>query len=302
MQNILITGISGLVGRKLAQLLSENGYVVTGLSRKSTTNSNYKTFKWDYQKGYIDNLALENIDAIIHLAGENIGKGRWTKTKKKKIISSRVDSANFLLQELKNRNKTIDAFISASAIGYYESYYNNSPVVDESFPPGNSFTSKVCVLWEEAADSFADIGARVVKVRTALVQDKNDIALKKISLSAKFGILPVMGKGKQPYSWIHIDDLCKIYLYAINNDNFYGSVNAVAPEIINNYDYIKNLKTSVFQRAVIIKIPAFLLNTVFGEKSEILLKGTNVKSHLFNHESFTYKFKNSKSAFIDIFS
>jgi uncharacterized protein len=299
-KTILITGASGLVGNRLAKLLSENNYIVHSLSRKPISTSYCRAFKWDYHSGYIEEDALNGVDIIIHLAGENIGEGRWTEKKKKSIIDSRVKTAELLYDTIKDKKNKPSVFISASAVGYYESYSDQSPEITESSPPGSGFTSKVCELWEQSADNFKKFGMRVTKIRTGLVQDKDDPALKKILLAAKFGILPILGKGKQYYPWIHIEDLAMIYLFAAENKMAPEIINAVAPEIITQSEYVKFLKQIKYKNHIKIKIPSRLIKIAFGQKSEIILKGGRIKSVLEKSVYFSFDMPKIKLALKDI--
>ena len=290
MKSVLVTGASGLIGSQLCKVLYDNNITVKALSRNPTQNKYYTSYKWDIKNNFIDENAFKDIDAIIHLAGENIGEGRWTKRKKQKIIDSRINSTSLLFENYKKHNPNLQVFITASAVGYYESFYEKSPLIHEKSLPGKDFASRVCVLWEKEADKFEMEGIRTVKVRTALVQDIKDPALKKIMLSAKFGIIPVLGKGLQPYPWIHIHDLINIYLFALNNENILGAINANAPELITHLQYIQELRKIKYKNRPVIHIPLFVLKILFGEKTDILCKGTKISSILHDNRDFIYKF------------
>jgi len=288
MKKVLITGGTGLVGKALSAKLLERGYKVSILSRSIGNNPNFDYYKWDLDQGIMDEKALKNQDYIIHLAGENLGAKRWTKLQKQKIYNSRVKSSELLFNKVVENNVKLKAFISASAVGIYPAFSDGGPEFNESSEVGNSFVSNLCKDWENAADNFKNIGIRTVKIRTGLVQDVKDPALKKILQLAKFGILPVFGKGNQYYPWIHINDLVNIYIEAIENENFEGPVNAVAPDFITNFEYTKVIKT-VRGKGLIFKIPAFVFKIMFGEMSQIILNGTKIKSKL-HDGSFEFEF------------
>jgi uncharacterized protein (TIGR01777 family) len=298
MKKILITGGTGLIGKQLSAELYNRGYEVSILSRSSGNNSNYRYFTWDIDESYLDMEALKDQDYIIHLAGENLGATRWTKEQKQKILDSRIKSSELVFKKLVESKARITAFISASAIGIYPAFSEGGPVFTENDKYGTGFIAEVCKSWENAADNFKNAGIRTVKIRTGLVQDVKDPALKKILQLAKFGILPVFGKGKQYYPWIHINDLVNIYIEAIENINLEGAVNAVAPDLITNQDYIKAIKL-VRGKGLILKIPAFIIKILFSEMSEIILKGTKINSKL-NDGSFEFEFPELTGAMEDL--
>lgn len=300
MKKVLITGGTGLIGRSLSSKLAERGYEVRLLSRKSARDNNFITYRWDINSNYIDKDALSDIDFVIHLAGENLGAGRWTKKRKQKIIDSRVKGSELIYNTLKNQDKKPEAFISASAVGIYPSFKNSEEYYIEKDMYGTGFTAKVCIAWESAADKFKDLGIRTVKIRTGIVQDVKDPALKKILQVAKLGILPVFGTGKQYYPWIHIDDLTELYITAIENKEFNDPFNAVAPQQITNYEYIKSIKNIRGGKGIITRIPEFVLRILFGEMTEVVVKGTKIQSKLHEDKQFEFKFATIEDAMKDL--
>ncbi len=300
MKKVLITGGTGLVGNNLTYLLVKKGYEVRILSRKLTNKPNFSTYLWDIKTGYIDKDALLDIDYIIHLAGENIGAGRWTKKRKKIILDSRVKGSELIFNTIQEMGIKPKAFISASAVGFYPAFKVNEKSFSEDDAAGTGFLANICAQWENAADNFQKAGIRTVKIRTGLVQDKNDAALKKILQAARFGILPVFGQGKQYYSWIHINDLTQLYLAAIENNKLESVINAVAPQQITNYQYILSLKNAIDKKRIIIKIPVFMIKLLFGQMSEVLIKGTKVHSKHYENISFYLQYKDIESALKDI--
>lgn len=292
MKKILITGISGLVGRNLAELLENNSYEVVGLSRNpdKMDNKNLKVFHWDINKQVISKEAFEGVSGIVHLTGENIGKGRWTKSKKQKIIDSRVKSTQLLFDTISKNNIEIDFFVSASAVGFYPNSSTKTPIYDESSENGNNFPAKVCEKWEAAIKKFKDINIRTVIVRTGIVIEKNEEIIKKTQLAAKFGIIPVLGSGKQGLPWINIYDLCEVYKYAIENTDSPLVINAVAPENIDYKDFALAYKTKYKKNNILINIPSIFVYLMFGEKGEILVKGNYVSSYLTTSNKMKFKY------------
>ncbi|PLX08996.1 MAG: TIGR01777 family protein [Marinilabiliales bacterium] len=299
MTKVLITGGTGLVGSALSRFLKDKGFTPVILSRNPKANSEFPMYKWDVNKGEIDKAAFNGVEHIIHLAGANLGEKRWSKKRKQILIESRVKSAEFLFETIKNGNYKIKAFISASAVGIYPSYTDNDTIFEEDSKLGNSFAAEICKRWESAADDFKTIGIRTVKIRTGIVQDINDPALEKILLSAKFGILPAFGKGEHYYPWIHLKDLCRIYHTAIIDETFNGPYNAVAPDTITNKQYTKAIK-KLRRKGFILHIPAFFMKLLFGEMSQIILRGTKVQSKLHKKDKFKFEFPTIESAMKDL--
>ncbi|MBN2778882.1 MAG: TIGR01777 family oxidoreductase [Bacteroidales bacterium] len=300
MDKILITGGTGLIGRNLSKKLADKGYEIRILSRKSSKDNIYPTYKWDINTNYIDTEALKDIDYIVHLAGENLGAGRWTKKRKQKIIDSRVKGSELILNTIKTLDVKPKAFISASAVGIYPSFKDSEEYYIEKDMYGTGFTSEVCIAWEDAADKFKDLGIRTVKIRTGIVQDKNDPALKKILQVSKFGFLPVFGTGKHYYPWIHIDDLTELYITAIENKDFNDPFNAVAPHQVTNFEYIRSIKKVRNGKGIIIRIPEFLLRIMFGEMTDVVVKGTKIQSKLHKKDKFEFKFETIEEAMYDL--
>jgi uncharacterized protein len=275
--SVLITGGSGLVGRYLTSILLSEGYSVSHLSRNSNKSGNVRVFQWDTEKKFIETGALEKADYIIHLAGANIGEKRWTKKRKREIVDSRVESARFLYRTVTENKIQLKAFISGSAVGYYGSE-TSEKIYSENDPPSAGFLGNTCRLWEEAADLFALNGTRVVKIRTAVVLEKTDSALSKLLMASRFGFLVQTGNGRQYMPWIHINDLCNIYLKAIKDQGMNGAFNAVSPIHISHRTFMKNLSEAVKVPVLPIHVPAFLLRLALGEMSDVILKGSRISS------------------------
>lgn len=272
---VLITGGSGLIAGHLSKKLKNNNYEVVFLSRKELRDKTFKTYTWNPENQIFDRSVLSSVDYIIHLTGANIGEKRWTKKRKREIVDSRINTGNLLFHAIKENNHPLKAFISASAVGYYGSVTNQT-VYNEEDPPSNDFLALTCKRWEEMANKFADLKIRTVKIRTGIVLSKNGGIVKRIITVLKFRIAPVMGKGNQYMPWIHIDDLCNIYLKAIEDTNMLGSYNAVAPDFKTNIDFVKSFSLVFGKSCLLIHIPAVIFKLFFGEMSIILLKGSRV--------------------------
>ena len=231
MASILVTGGTGLIGKHLCSLLLKKGHEVSILSRNTSSKPN--VFKWDINNNFIDENAIKNIDYIIHLAGAGIADKRWTSNRKQFLIDSRVATSNLLFAKIKELNPNLKGFIAASGIGYYGAI-TSEEIFDENSASGNDFLSSICVKWENASLQFNSLNIRTVIFRTGVVLTKKGGALEKIALPIKFGLGAALGTGKQYMPWIHINDLCNMYLESIENIELKGIYNAVAPEHCTN--------------------------------------------------------------------
>jgi len=299
METVLITGGTGLVGEHLSHKLQEKGYSVSFLSRIRQKRLSIKIFKWNYQKQIIDNRALNNVDYIIHLAGANIGEKRWTNSRKQLIIDSRVKTGQLIFDRIKEQKKSLKAFISASAVGYYGTITTDK-IFKETDLSANDFLGNVCNQWEQIADKFEGIGIRTVKIRTGVVLTEKEGALSKMITPVKMGIGSAIGTGKQYLPWIHIDDLCGIYIKAIEDKTMEGAFNAVAPEYKTNKDFTKILASVLNKPFRFPNIPSFTMKLIFGKMSSILLKGSRVSSDLIILKGYNFMFPKLKKALIDL--
>jgi uncharacterized protein len=293
MAKILITGGSGLIGKFLSEKLMGRGHDVALLSRTPSPDSPLKTYYWSWNKGTIESGAIAWADMIIHLAGENIGKHKWTRERKRDILNSRVKSAEFLFSAVKRAGKDKFTFISASATGYY-GFGTNAHLFTEEDPAGKDFLARVCKKWEEAAERFQLHGFRTVIVRTGVVLSKNGGFLSAIKPLLKLGIGIIPGSGKQQLSWIHLDDLCAIYICAVEDSSMQGIYNAVAPHSVSQYDFTKIL--SQMHRMVVIRIPEFLIRVMTGPRSVLLLEGTSVSAQKIQDAGFKFQYPKLEDA------
>jgi uncharacterized protein (TIGR01777 family) len=237
METILITGGTGLIGSHLCPRLEEEGYAIALLSRRKKSVNGYQIFEWNPEKEEIEEGAIESADYIIHLAGANIGEKKWTQKRKKEIVESRIKGIDFLYRKIKKKNKSIKAFVSSSAVGYYGSV-TGGKIYNENDSPGNDFLAQVCVKWEKAADQFQHFGIRTVKLRSGVVLSREGGALDQMKTPVQMGIGSPLGSGKQYVPWIHIDDLCSIYIKAIEESKITGAYNAVAPDYRTNAEFM----------------------------------------------------------------
>jgi len=299
MATILITGGTGLVGRFLCKKLKDKGYSVAILGRTCQKNGETPTYSWDIDKNEIEKEALEKADYIIHLAGANISESKWTAKRKKLIIDSRVKSAQLIFEKLKENTNQVKAFISASAIGYYGTI-STDKIFSETDPPANDFLGETCRQWEQSADRFEELGIRAVKIRTGVVLAKHGGALAKMITPIKLGIGSTIGNGRQYVPWIHIEDLCDIYIKAIEDTQMNGAYNAVAPDHKTNRDFTETLAHVLRKPFWFPNIPAIVMKIIFGKMSVMLLKGSRVSSEKITNAGYKFKFPNLKGALVNL--
>ena len=295
MSTVLITGGTGLIGEQLSKRLKDKGYEVAILSRARSKEEQILTYIWDLNKFEIDKEAIATADFIIHLSGSSIGEKRWTTKRKQQIIDSRIKSGQLIFDEIRKQNKNLKAFISASAIGYYGTTTSNK-IFYETDPPGDDFLGRTCREWEQVADGFKNIGIRTVKIRTGVVLTKRGGALSKIKIPIKTGLGSAIGTGKQYIPWIHIDDLCGIYIKAIEDTQMIGAYNAVAPEHVTNKEFTQRLTTILKKTVWFPNIPAVVMKTLFGEMSEILLQGSRVSAEKIQTTGYNFQFPSLEGA------
>jgi len=291
MSKILITGGTGLVGTRLTQMLVDRNHDVVILSRNP---KNKNEFKWDFSKNYVNTEAFKNVDYIIHLAGAGIADERWNAERKKIIIDSRVKTANLIFNAIKENSISIKGFISASGIGYYGAV-TTTTIFKETDTVGNDFLGDVCKKWEDAAHQFSTESIPVTILRTGIVLAKKGGALDKM----KTPIISPLGSGKQYLAWIHIDDLCQMYIQSIEAD-LTGIYNAVAPEQHTSITFSKTLAESIKKPYLGIGVPGFMLKLLFGELAVILLEGSRISTKKIEKNGFSFRFKTLKKALYNL--
>jgi len=299
-KTVLISGGTGLVGTELAKQLREKGYQLYLLSRNSKPNPLYdKVFRWNIEREEMDSECLKGVNYIVHLAGAGIADERWTDSRKQLIIDSRVKSAKLILNTLKNSKGDKPAFISASAIGFYGGYTLDK-VFTESEPPAQDFLGESCRLWEAAADEFIGIASRVVKIRTGIVMSKDGGALPKLVMPVKLCIASPLGSGKQHVPWIHIEDIARIFIHAIEEEDISGAFNAVAKSHCTNSALTKAIAKTLNKPFWPIPVPRLMLKLLFGEMSTAILEGIPVSNEKLLSTNFEFKFPELENALQDL--
>ncbi|NEN21907.1 TIGR01777 family protein [Cryomorpha ignava] len=299
MKKVLISGGSGLVGSALSKKLIERGYTVNILSRSPGEKDGIKAFEWDIEKAEIDMHAYKGVTAIIHLAGAGIADKRWTDKRKEIIIDSRVESARLLYLGAVKAGIKLSAFVSASGINYYGSKTTDHIFV-ETDPPSSEFIGDCCVQWEAAADEFKDL-TRVVKLRTGVVLSKKGGALDRMAQPVKLGVGAPLGTGKQYIPYIHIDDLCEMYIYAIENEHVEGAYNACNGDYVNNVELTEALARELNKPLWMPHVPEFALKLLFGEMAQIILYGSRASADKIKSTGFEFNFQNMNQTLFDIY-
>ncbi|HEV2060624.1 MAG TPA: TIGR01777 family oxidoreductase [Solirubrobacteraceae bacterium] len=271
---VTVSGATGRVGRHLVAALKERGDDVVALSRdadKAGERLGVPAYGWDLKNEAVPKEALAGRDAVVHLAGEDVGQ-RWSKEVKAEILDSREKGTRNMVHSIFETKPRPRSFICASASGYYGA--RGSEPVDESEPPGGDWLAEVCARWERQAET-AKVGTRLVIVRTGIVLDAGGGALAKMLPFFKAGVGGPVGGGKQYMPWIHRDDLVGIYLAAIYHDRFNGAINASAPEPVTNKHFAKALGHAI-SRPAVAPVPGFTIKLMYGEMSQIVLKGVRM--------------------------
>lgn len=294
METVLITGGSGIIGKRLSVMLKNKGYEVRHLSRSAKSNSTYPTFVWNLAKNYIDPAATKGVDHIIHLAGENVGAGRWTAERKKRIITSRVDTAQLLLNQFTEKGQ-LKSFISASGISYYGSV-TTEKIFTEDDAEGSDYLAQVSVKWEEAAFKFKAIADRVIAFRTGVVLSPEGGALEKLVKPIKWMVGSPLGTGKQYVPWIHLDDICGIFLKGIMDNTMHGIYNAVAQEHCTNKQLTQAIAKVLGKKLWAPKVPAFAIRLLFGEMAVIVLEGSRIDNKKIRTAAYTFNYASLNQA------
>ncbi|MFA5806003.1 MAG: TIGR01777 family oxidoreductase [Melioribacteraceae bacterium] len=296
MKKIVITGATGFLGKRITEELIARGDEVTIFTRsvknaKQKISNAYDYVEWNpelnnwYQK-------MEDKDAVVHLAGENVMAKRWNVKHKKNILSSRVEGTRSLVSAIGQLKYKPKVFISASAIGYYG---NSESPVNEDSEPGRDFLAEVVNAWEIEASQVELYRVRRVSIRTGIVLDTNEGALVPMINQFKFFAGGPIGSGEQWFPWIHIDDVVKIFLFAIDNQKVSGALNASSPNPLRMNEFCKILG-SVMHRPSFFRVPVFILKIIFGEAAEILLSGAQVIPEKTIKAGYNFRFETAEEA------
>lgn len=301
-ETVLITGGTGLVGQAITETLVKAGYQVIILTRK-IPDGNYpgnaiSYAKWDIRRQEVDTVAISRADHIIHLAGAGVVDKRWTESYKKEILDSRTQSSSLLISSLQKNPHKVKTIVSASAIGYYGPDPSPHPGgFRETDPAADYFLGNTCKLWEQSVDPAEGLGIRLIKFRIGIVLSNKGGALAEFRKPLRMGVAAILGNGKQIVSWVHISDLCSMFLEAIRNPQFSGVYNAVAPAPVSNGTLTKTLARKLNGRWFIpLHVPGFVLKMVMGGSSIEVLKSTTIQPERLLDAGFRFQFADIDSA------
>jgi uncharacterized protein len=297
--NILITGGSGLLGSRLSELLIQKAYHVAWLSREAGEENGIKRFAWDPMNGKMDENAIHWADVIIHLAGAGVADKPWTAKRKKEILDSRIRSTDLLYNTLKKLNKSLHAFISASAIGYY-GFTNSNEVLTEESPAGTDFLAQVVKKWEDVINQIPTLNIRTVIIRIGIVLSEKGGALKAMATPVKYFAGAALGNGKQQIAWIHIDDLCNMFIHTLEDAHLNGVFNGVGTNPLSNKDFTKAIGKALNKPVFLPNVPSVVMKLMLGEMAAMVLNGSAVSNYKIAGTGFDYKFETVEQALNDL--
>lgn len=300
MKKILIAGGTGLIGSHLSHLLKNRGYEVAHLSRRANPDAEFPAYVWQPETGAFDKKAFDEADALINLAGAGIADKLWSKKRKQEIIESRTSGNDLIANYLRNGKHRIQTYISASAIGFYDD--RGDALMTETATAGKGFLAQSTVAWEQAIAKVAATGVRTVALRTGVVLSPEGGALQKMLIPFMLRTGVYFGNGKQWTSWIHRDDLCNMFVWALENPQISGTFNAVAPHPLSNYDLTAAISTAKGGGYLLLPSPAFVLRLAMGEMADVVLGSTRVSSQKVENQGFVFRFPEAIAALKDLFS
>ena len=293
---VLVSGPAGLVGSALVESLGRQGNEVLGLSRSAPPGA--PAVRWDPAAGEIDAARLEGLDAVVHLAGENVSGGRWTEARKERIRASRVQGTRLLSEALAACGRRPATLVCASAIGYYGS--RGDEICVEESAPGDDFLARVAVDWEAAAAPAADAGIRVVNLRIGVVLSPRGGMLAKVTPPFRLGLGGRVGSGRQYLSWISLEDLVRVIEAALEDRQLSGPVNAVAPGSVTNLEFTRALGRRL-RRPALLPLPAPVVRLVWAEMGEtLLLASTRVEPARLAAAGFAFRHPDIDTALRDL--
>jgi uncharacterized protein (TIGR01777 family) len=305
MATILITGGTGTIGKSLSKYLADKNHEVIILTRHPRPGTGAVSYAaWSPAKQTIDIDALQKADYIINLAGAGVADKRWSKKRKQEIVDSRVQSGQLLVKAMQENTNKVKAVISMSGIGWYgddKKRKTSQPFFSEGDPADADFLGDTCVKWENAIKPVTALNKRLVIFRTGIVLSDKGGALTEFQKPVKAGIATFFGNGGQICSWIHIDDVCRLFGYAIENERIRGEYNVVAPQPVTNKNLMLTLAKKMKGRFYIpVYVPKFVLKLVLGELSVEILKSAKVSCEKIKSSGFQFMFPTLEVALDDL--
>jgi uncharacterized protein (TIGR01777 family) len=298
MTKIVIAGGSGLVGKKLTQMLVEKGHEVAWLTRNGKAKSPIKLFEWDIKNQTIDKAVFDFAEVFINLAGAGVADKKWTDAYKKEIYDSRILSTQLLANELAGKANKVHTYISASAIGIYGN--NTALNTTENTTAADTFLAKVCEDWENAVKPIDKLGIRTGIIRVGVVLAKDGGFIKEVSTPINLFFGAALGSGEQQTSWIHIDDLCRMFIVLVENKSLSGVFNGVAPNPETNKKLTQLLAKQLDKPLILPNAPAFVIKLLFGEMGTMLLGSQHISAQKILDSGFTFQFPTAQKAMADL--
>lgn len=299
MAKILISGGSGLVGKKLTASLLNQKHEVVWLSRTEDLKSKVKKYKIDLNTNYINSAAFENVTHIVHLAGSGIADHRWTKNYKKEIIDSRVKSADLIYNCIIKNNFPIKQLVGASAIGYYGGRQSKN-LFTENSEPYTDFLSQSCIEWENSYKPFINSNISTSIVRIGVILDKDGGAYQKMVTPFKLGLGCAIASGEQFFPWIHWVDVVGIIEHLLLNTQSHGIYNAVSPGTITNSEFSKELAKSFDKKIWLPNVPKTILKLIMGEGAAMVTEGLAISSEKIRNQGYNFQYPNIQKALANL--
>ena len=296
---VLITGATGLIGQAICRVLASEGHQLVVLSRNAASATKLaapRVFAWQPEQAEPPVEAFDGVEAVIHLAGENIA-GRWTAERKRRIRDSRVLGTQHLVAGMQRAAAPPRVFLSSSAVGFYGQH--GAEVITERAPRGSGFLAEVCEQWEAAASRARTFGARVVTLRTGAVLSRAGGALKMMLPAFQLGVAGKLADGQQWFSWIHLADLAGLYRHALLNAALSGPVNGTAPNPVTNEEFTKTL-AAVLHRPALLPVPKLALELLLGELSTVVLASQRVLPEAALQAGYQFQFPRLRQALEDL--
>lgn len=299
-KNILITGATGLIGSRIVRNLQQRGHAIKILTRDPSRVKNAEAFYWDIEKGEIDEKCLMGIDTIIHLAGAGIADKRWTKKRKQEIVDSRVKSTKLLFETIEKTGARIDTIISASGGGYYGN--RGDEILTEESSNGTGFLAECCKQWEDAIDEGQKFCKRIIKLRIGIVLTRHGGALVELEKPVSFFAGAALGSGKQWIPWIHLYDMISIFEKVVEDSSYNGVYNTSTPFLVTNSEFTRAMAKKLSRPVWPVNVPEFVLKTLLGEMSEIVLISDRNSAQKLINAGFQFRYPALDDALTEIYS
>lgn len=299
-KNILITGATGLIGSRIVRNLQQRGHAIKILTRDPSRVKNAEAFYWDIEKGEIDERCLMGIDTIIHLAGAGIADKRWTKKRKQEIVDSRVKSTKLLFETIEKTGARIDTIISASGGGYYGN--RGDEILTEESSNGTGFLAECCKQWEDAIDEGQKFCKRIIKLRIGIVLTRHGGALVELEKPVSFFAGAALGSGKQWIPWIHLYDMISIFEKVVEDSSYNGVYNTSTPFPVTNSEFTRAMAKKLSRPVWPVNVPEFVLKTLLGEMSEIVLISDRNSAQKLINAGFQFRYPALDDALTEIYS